>query len=186
MDSNDITIINPYEALAAARSKLNIGYQPNPGNLWLFSFGAVGATHLAYWDDGVQHLEGSLEEVAGWLVDNAPGHIMEHDDPYLKELIEDVLKERGRTWKEFIDDVQSESWAQDVEQEAFADLTYTEAGYLTSYEWTVDELDPHSELFGELFELSINESDLDEEEVEEANEVAENIGLDVEWEIDAQ
>lgn len=105
-------------------------------NSYLFSFGAYGSTYvLAYGSS----LEDALEEAAAWLADNAPGHLMPFGGEEHTDLIKEACHERGI---EFDPDkccgVIEESW-DDILQEAEADLTYTESGFLTSYEWTVHE-----------------------------------------------
>lgn len=111
---------------------------------FVLSFGAYGSTHLMVWG----HLEDALEEAADWLADNAPGHIMLHGhggdtrDPQLDELMAETCEELGLAWPipDDCDDMQP-YW--DAEQTAYADLTYTERGYLTSYEWCIT-LDEHA------------------------------------------
>lgn len=94
--------------------------------LWRFEFGASGTTFLLVWSKGV---ESALELAADWLETNAPGHLMAADSEELKSLIDEAREELG----EDADD-------DEVEQKATADLRYTESGYLTSHEWTVDEV----------------------------------------------
>jgi hypothetical protein len=94
-------------------------------SLWRFQFGAYGDTRLLVWSKGV---DDGLEIAADWLATNAPGHLMAEGSDELKSLRDEAREELG----EDADD-------EEVDQSATADLTYTEAGYLTSYEWTVDE-----------------------------------------------
>jgi hypothetical protein len=108
------------------------GRYPDKDVLFLFSFGAYGDTFVAVWDN---HLEDALEEVGGFLVEYLPGHITQHDDPHLKELYEEA-KEEG----------DEDSWD--------ADLTYTESGYLTSYEWSVDEFGPGDPFYDKVWRKS--------------------------------
>ncbi len=81
--------------------------------VFVFHFGAYGDTHvLAY-----GHLENALEDAAAWLKDNAPGAFTEPDYEGVRaELSEDAS-------------------GQQVTDHAEADLTYTESGWLCSYEW---------------------------------------------------
>lgn len=101
--------------------------------LFRFGFGTVGTTFLLVWARGV---DSGLEIAAGWLETNAPGHLMTHDSPEINELYAEAREELGEDADE-----------EEVEQQATADLTYTESGYLTSYEWTVDDV-TDKKLFG--------------------------------------
>ena len=103
--------------------------------LW---FGACAPTYLMVWG----HLENALEAAAEWLADNAPGHIMltgngnDERDPELDTLLEEECRERGLQWPipHDCDDMQP-YW--DAEQDAYADLTMTERGYIPSDEWGI-------------------------------------------------
>jgi 8-oxo-dGTP pyrophosphatase MutT (NUDIX family) len=75
-------------------------------------------------------LEDALETAAGWLADNAPGLIMSPDDPELDVLYREACEELG-------EDPDSGEGPGDAWEQATADLTYTESGYLTSYEWGI-------------------------------------------------
>jgi hypothetical protein len=101
--------------------------------LFRFGFGTVGTIFLLVWARGV---ESGLEIAAGWLETNAPGHLMVHGSEELKQLYDEAREELGEDADE-----------EEVEQQATADLTYTESGYLTSYEWTVDDV-TDKKLFG--------------------------------------
>ena len=99
-------------------------------NLYLFTFGAYGSTKVYTYGSS---LDDALEEVATWLEEHAPGHLTALDDPLIEELTD---KETGEV----------------------SDMTYTEAGYLTSFEWWVDdvmdreEIDAHCRWLGEWIE----------------------------------
>lgn len=99
--------------------------------LFRFGFGTVGTTLLLVWARGV---ESGLEIAAEWLQENAPGHLVADDE--LGSFVAEAREELG----EDADDEQ-------IEQRAYADLTYTESGYLASYEWTVDDV-TDKKLFG--------------------------------------
>jgi hypothetical protein len=114
--------------------------------LWRFQFGAFTTTAIYCWADSIDE---GLEVCAAWLFDHSPGHLIQMGDPELSELIEGVLPD-GETISSWQAAFRSgsnhdQSWACEVEQEAFADLTYTDSGYLTSYEWWVDEVDDPAE-----------------------------------------
>jgi hypothetical protein len=116
---------------------------------WLFSFGVYGWTRILWYGNS---LEDGLEECAAWLAEHAPGHIMTHDDPELARLYREAGEELGMHW-----DALNTPWGWEHENDklsritelAEADLTYTESGYLTSYEWTVTE-DPSDEYLAAL------------------------------------
>ena len=125
-DGSPYYLMNPLEvpsgsAEQVARRYGGIRYE----RLWVFQFGAVGTTNLLVW---ARSLEEGLEEAAGWLEEFAPGHFM--DDEYMKERYDEARAELGPDADE-----------DDVAQKAEADLTYTESGYLTSYEWWANEAD---------------------------------------------
>ena len=115
---------NPYDAAKGG------------ADAFLFTFGAYGSTRvLVYRSAGYKGLEDGLEVAAATLADEGmTGHVMPLDDPHLKELYKEA-REEG------YDD--EEAWEQ-----ATAALTYTEAGYLTSYEWFVNDLAYGSEVYG--------------------------------------
>lgn len=113
---------------------------------FILSFGAYGTTHLMVFETS---LEDALELAADYLADHMPGHIMLHGhgndkrDPELDELMAEACAERTPPlpWPvpEGCDDFEP-YW--DVEQDAYADLMYTERGYLTSYEWCITAENP--------------------------------------------
>lgn len=128
-----LVIVNPSERGDHQR------YRPyNRTRRYVLSFGAIGTTHLMVWGRGI---EDALESAADWLADNAPGHIMTHDSEELQELFNEAMQELY-PHAESIDDL-DESEVSACQEKATADLTYTEAGYLTSYEWFIT-LDEHA------------------------------------------
>ena len=94
------------------------------GTLWDFQFGTPGPTHVLIWDPYNQGLEASLEEAAEWLEEHEPGLLVSNEE--LQELF-DEAKAEGLDEDEAM-------------EQATADLTYTEAGHLTSYEWLANEI----------------------------------------------
>lgn len=144
LEIDDGTVFDLY--LEAHSESFNDG-TINPGErdwfptIWDFQFGAYGDTRCSVHADSV---DAALELAADWLRDNAPGHLMLHGhgndtrDPQLDSMMAEKCEEIGLTWPipEGTTDFQP-YW--DAEQAAYADLTYTEAGYLTSYEWWVNE-----------------------------------------------
>lgn len=98
--------------------------------LW---FGQCAPTFLLVFANG---LEDALEEAAGWLADNAPGHIMEDWGDEHKALVREVCAEQEIAFPEGFEALENEEqWA--IAEQAEADLTRTESGFLTSYEWGI-------------------------------------------------
>lgn len=98
--------------------------------LW---FGACGSTYLMIWE---RSLEAALETAGGWLADNAPGLIMSPDDRELDVLYREACEELG-------EDPDNGDGPGDAWEQATADLTYTESGYIPSDEWGI-VFDEHS------------------------------------------
>jgi len=113
------------------------GYFVNPGEyhprygteLWEFQFGAYGDTRLLVYS---KSLEDALEEAAGWLAEFAPGHLTD-----LKEEYENALKEAR---EELGEDADEEELTEKAQEIAETDMTHTESGYLTSWEWHAGEV----------------------------------------------
>lgn len=104
-------------------------------NRYVLWFGACGPTFLMVWEHS---LEDALETAAGWLADNAPGLIMPAFGEEHMGLLKEACEERGLTleqWQALCD--AGDGTYSDIQEDAEADLTYTEAGYLTSYEWGI-------------------------------------------------
>lgn len=110
-------------------------------NLFAFGFGAYGATRLLVWGGG--DIEDALTDATGWLEQYAPGHLSSEDQVAL--LMDEVREEDPDLSEE------------EAYEQATADLTYTEAGYLTSYEWTVDDVRKGTPLYQASFEASQEE-----------------------------
>lgn len=131
--------------------------------LHVFQFGAYGDTWVAVWE---HHLEDALEEAAGWLADNEPGHLTSEKE--MGELIKEAAKELEVDISD-VDDWGEEPYS-DVLEAAEADMTYTESGWLTSYEWFVNEVDPSEPLYLDTFDASwepaLEENLLDEDQEE--------------------
>jgi hypothetical protein len=143
--------------------------------LWHFQFGPYTGTDVFVWGGS---LEDGLEIAAGWLKEHAPGHF--HEPDYA-----DAAKEHGLAWPSGRIDWDDPK-VQKVTEQAEADLTYTESGFLAS--WAVNELHEGDETYAEVWEKTIDElseqGDLDEDKLEEVNKFAEKLGLDAEWEPD--
>lgn len=82
-------------------------------------------------------LDEALEESARWASEFAPGLLMPADE--IVELITETAAEYGygtfEAWQEALQN--GEEDAERAEQEALADLTSTESGYIDGYEWTI-------------------------------------------------
>jgi hypothetical protein len=96
---------------------------------WLFSFGAYGDTRVIAFG----HLETALEDAAGWLAENAPGMF---SPPDYEMAAEDLELDWSIVRAADCDDPD----LQRVIEAAETDHTYTEAGWLLSWEWTADEI----------------------------------------------
>lgn len=120
--------------------------------LYAMHFGAYGTTCLLVWMDA--SIEDAAEVAAEWLAEYAPGHITTEE--HVGKLIEEAKEDEPGISDE------------DAYEKATADLTYTEAGWLTSYEWTIDDINKGDELYKAALEAS------KEEYEEQYNEQAPN------------
>jgi hypothetical protein len=104
-----------------------------------FHFGAYADTAVSVW---ARSCEDALELAAEYVAAHYPGHIMPEGDSTLEDLRREACEERGLVYPPTCDHSELEEQGYYAAFEsAEADLTYTESGYLTSYEWTVDEYD---------------------------------------------
>lgn len=124
--TREIVLVNPQS-----------GTHRYPETRWVLWFGAIGSTCLMVWADS---LDDALEEAAGWLADHAPGHIMARWGEEHTALVKEACEEAGLAWP-MPEGADEEEYYRAFE-EAEADLTYTESGYLTSYEWGILAEDP--------------------------------------------
>jgi hypothetical protein len=101
---------------------------------FLFNFGPYGGVRvLVYRSSGYRSLDDCLEVAADTLKDAGKTGLFvsgREIDALIKEAEEDGYE------------------GDEAYEQATADLTYTEAGYLTSYEWSVSEVRWGSELYG--------------------------------------
>lgn len=97
------------------------------GALYRFSFGVYGGNVCYAW--GEKSLDDALEAAAEWLKETSPGIFSEPD-------YADAAADIGAPadWQE------DEEWSVKVQERAETDHTYTESGYLLSWEWTVNEV----------------------------------------------
>lgn len=162
--------------------------------LWAFQFGAPWATWVLVWEGGGHHvsnvtgLEDALEEAAGWLEENAPGHLTTEQEVWVltKEVAEEqgvdaealrekAIDESGPPWA---GGASNKLWA--LQDEATADLMYTESGYVGP-DWYVSEVAPDVPLYTAAFVASAasaaSEDDFDEDRLEQAEALAAQLGV---------
>jgi len=113
-----INIANPFDKSGPHAAQYGHGST-------LFAFGAYGSTFVLAYGYG---LESRLEEAAEWLREHEPGHFV--DDEYMAELYSEAVTEAG-------DPEPGTSEHDEATQAAETDLTYTESGWLPSWEWTI-------------------------------------------------
>ena len=100
----------------------------------LFTFGPYGGVRvLVYASSGYRDLSDRLEVAAGTLRDLGMDGLFTTDDE-MRDLIAEAEAEGHE--------------GEEAYQQAEADLTYTESGYLTSYEWGVNDLSPGNKVYG--------------------------------------
>jgi hypothetical protein len=102
--------------------------------LW---FGACGPTRVMVWANS---LDDAIEIAAEWLADHAPGNLIPIWGEEHKGLIAEACSDRGVDFATFdgLDDDAKSAITTDAE----ADLSMTESGFLTAYEWGIDMEDP--------------------------------------------
>ncbi len=74
----------------------------------------------------------------------------------------------------------------DVESdEDEVDMTYTESGWIPSWEWTVSRLESKDDRYADVWEASIealaDEGELNEDDIATVNATAARLGFDAEW-----
>ena len=106
------------------------------GAHFIFHFGAYGDTEVCV-IQRPDHFDDALEIAAEWLKENEPGHFSEPDyESAARECGIDLAQYTGGMIDIFDRD---EALAESIQQSAETDHTYTESGWLLSWEWTVDE-----------------------------------------------
>jgi len=123
MSSRVIHVVNPVE-----RSWTRHRYV-----LW---FGACGPTLLMVWANS---LDDAIEECGAWLAEHAPGHIVSEGQH--TALCREACEDAELAWPPPHDWCDEPEYTKAIES-AEADLTYTEAGWLVSYEWGIWFEDP--------------------------------------------
>jgi hypothetical protein len=99
---------------------------PYRDQAWRFDVGAYGDHSVVVWARGV---EDALEKASEFVAEYWPGLMTEPD-------YEDAAKELGLDVNTDDDEEQEQ-----IREHAEADLTYTESGYLASWEWYIRELE---------------------------------------------
>jgi hypothetical protein len=102
----------------------------------VFAFGAYGATYVAVPYENTRpgvSIEDALEEAASKLLDVAPGMFTDLEmDATRDEMLAD-----GELTEEQHADRDSDEVQDMVHERASVDMTYTESGYIASWEWTI-------------------------------------------------
>ncbi len=122
----DVNLVNPSQHDGWMRT-----------HTYVFYFGAYGDTKLMVWGDS---LDSALDEAIDWLVDNAPGHIV------------DVAEEYERLCEEYGPLLLTDEVRQQLQEEAEVDTTCGGncGNRINSWEWSVQE-DPRPEALKALF-----------------------------------
>lgn len=107
--------------------------------LFSFAFGAYGSTEVLVFASGV---ESGLETAADWLAEHEPGHLSTPKD--MEEYYAEAAEELEFAWP---NDCEVE--ARIITDHAECDMTYTEAGWLVSHEWFVNEVASDAPAFSE-------------------------------------
>lgn len=144
-DSNDpgFILVNPLDYPQYRGDFFHRGDAMQRSELFALQFGAYGWTKLLVW---ARSAETALEEASGWLETYAPGIFVDQEE----------LRSLEKEYREEHPDADDD----DVMGEAYADLTYTEAGYIPSHEWTLDDVSR-----GEMFECALDASKKEYERV---------------------
>lgn len=163
IDDRKITIVNPSDWYWNVEG----GYRPHHrgGGLWVYQFGAYGTTWLAVWG---ANIEDALEDAAQWLADHAPGLITTEKEFWEdKSLLQDAMNELGFSGA-FEDLEDEDKWS--IQDKMTVDMTYTESGYIASYEWYVNEIDSGDPIYKKILVQSVREDpDLDDCEIDAYN-----------------
>ncbi len=101
-------------------------------------FGAYGSTNLSIWSNS---LDDAIETAGEYIAKHWPGMIMKDWGDEHKELVREACTESGVDFPAGFDALEDEAkWK--ICETAEADLTRTESGFLTSYEWGLNLEDP--------------------------------------------
>lgn len=100
--------------------------------VYVFQFGAYGDTWVAVLNE---NFDDALDIATEWLAEYAPGLLV--SDEEMKSAYDEALKELVEGGA----DPDDEQTQQKAQEQAETDLTYTESGYLRSWEWHGGEAD---------------------------------------------
>jgi len=141
---------------------------------WLFWFGAVGSTAVLIYEkmDLADALEAAAEE--------APDYFYEIEDDVYQEAAQDLYPEEmakaeeGDDWSDMLSPGERDA----VREQAEMDMTYTETGWIPSWEWGVQEIEPPNALYaaGVVAYLTSHGADVVDESNEEVEETLTGIG----------
>lgn len=132
--------------------------------LYLFQFGAYGTTFVYAW--GCHTLDDALEAAAEWLKENEPGHFVTFSEADYEEAARDIGAPAD--WRDSeASGPGGDQWRYAVAQRAEVDHTYTESGYLASWEWYVNEIHDVDEVatvrYRSRYECGIGEDEGDDD-----------------------
>lgn len=137
-----VTMINAGDKSYHTHKRTKFGFSSRSNvKAFVLWFGAYGDTRLHVYSGS---LDDALEECAAWLLEHAPGHLMQTDNETYQDLMADACKDAGLAWP-VADGVTDMEPYWKAEESATADMTHTESGYLTSYEWGIALENPTTE-----------------------------------------
>jgi hypothetical protein len=123
-DRNPFVVVNPTAYDTYSRN-----------SIFAFAFGAYGWTRLIVWEAS-DHVDDALEVAAEWLSEHAPGVLTSEEE--IGKLVDEAKAENPSASDE------------DAFEAATQDMTYTESGWIPSWEWTVNEFND-----GDLFDVTL-------------------------------
>jgi hypothetical protein len=152
----DAIALNAGASLSSERSVIMINPTSkrfHDGRSFVLWFGACGATYLHVFADS---LDDAIEACAEWLAEYMPGHITKQGDEHWIELMSEACEEAGLVFHTHngapgtqrygipsdVDDLEPYWQAED---QAMADHTRTESGWLYSPEWGISLEEPDLE-----------------------------------------
>jgi hypothetical protein len=99
---------------------------------FVFWYGACAPSYVLCYGD----LDSALETFGEYLAEHAPGEIMLHGSDEHTQLVKDACEDAGLAWPMPDNPWDDEAYVRAIES-AESDLTYTESGWITSYEWGI-------------------------------------------------
>jgi hypothetical protein len=107
-------------------------------SVFAFAFGAYGWTKLIVWEAS-DHIDDALEVAGEWLAEHAPGILTSEEE--IGVLVREAQEEDPSASEE------------DAFQTATQDMTYTESGWIPSWEWSMREFNS-----GDLYDVALRAS----------------------------